>query len=64
MRLFFAMGLLLVLAGCETMEYGNRCSEYGFVRGTESHANCVQRLDMSREYRRGGRFDAPQYDYY
>ncbi|MCY1560058.1 hypothetical protein D9M68_971520 [compost metagenome] len=63
MRLFFAASLLLVLAGCETIEYQNRCSGYGFVPGTDAYANCVQRLDMSREYRRGRPYDAPAYDY-
>ncbi len=63
MRLFIATGLLIVLAGCETVEYRNRCAEYGFVPGTDAYANCVQRLDMSYERRRGRDYDPPVYAY-
>lgn len=63
MRLLIAVGLLFALAGCETIEYQERCSQYGFVRRTDAYANCMQRLDMSREYRRVPRYDSPGYDY-
>lgn len=63
MRLFITMGMLIVVAGCETVEYGNRCSRYGFVPGTDGYARCLQRLDMSREPGRGGYYDSPAYDY-
>lgn len=63
MRLILAMGLLVIVAGCESIEYKNRCSEYGFIPGTDAYANCLQRLDMSREHRRERRYDSPAYDY-
>ena len=47
MRIYFAIGLLVTLLGCETTDYRSRCSEYGFIRGTDAYSQCLQRLDMS-----------------
>lgn len=63
MRILIILCLLTVTAGCETVEQENRCSGYGFVRGTDAYANCLQRLDMSREYRFRRGYDSPMYDY-
>ncbi|CUX51545.1 MAG: hypothetical protein ACT6RN_17490 [Agrobacterium sp.] len=63
MRILIILCLLTVIAGCETVEQENRCSGYGFVRGTDAYANCLQRLDMSREYRFRRGYDSPMYDY-
>lgn len=63
MRYLYAFGIMMILGGCQSVEDGNRCSEYGFVRGTSAFAHCMQRIDMSRERRAERSMYAPIYDY-
>lgn len=65
MRVYFAIGMLVTLMGCEATEYGGRCSRYGFIPGTDAYAQCIQRLDMSRDrYERRPYHPSPVYDDY
>ena len=53
---FLALGALaIVLAGCQTMTPAERraadedkCLSYGFRRGTDRFAECLQRIDLDR----------------
>ncbi|WP_457582544.1 hypothetical protein [Ensifer canadensis] len=58
-----AVGLLL--AACQTMTPeerraadGNTCASYGFRRGTDAFATCLQRIELDRRAeRRSFRYD-------
>ncbi len=60
---------LLVLAGCQTVTPEERrerdearCADYGFRRGTDAFAACLQRIDLSRSADRRARlYDDPFY---
>ena len=54
-----AMFALILLAGCTTMTPEERraadeetCRDYGFRRGTDSFAECLQRIDLDRRAQR------------
>ncbi len=59
----------LVMAGCTTVTPETRraadearCADYGFRRGTDGFAACLQRIDLSREGNRRARlYDDPFY---
>ncbi|OJY66050.1 MAG: hypothetical protein BGP09_29210 [Rhizobium sp. 60-20] len=63
MRYWLAVALSVYLSGCQSVEDGDRCKEYGFERGTTAFAVCKQRIDMMRERRMDRSIDAPNYDY-
>ncbi len=43
---------LLLLAGCSAAptveDYANACDQYGFTRGTDEHAQCIQLQAMAQ----------------
>ncbi|WP_018239065.1 hypothetical protein [Ensifer sp. BR816] len=54
-RLLTLAALGLVLAGCQTMTAQERrardettCASYGFRRGTDAFATCLQRIELDR----------------
>lgn len=54
-----AMLVMVVLAGCTTMTPEERraadeeaCRDYGFRRGTDAFAECLQRIDLDRRAQR------------
>lgn len=54
------------LAGCATPEQirladEQACAGYGFQRGTNEFANCLQREDLARRYDYGPRWYGPYY---
>ncbi|WP_185983511.1 hypothetical protein [Aureimonas mangrovi] len=61
--------VLATLAGCTTMTPAERraadeasCRDYGFRNGTDAFAECLQRIDLSREAdRRAWRNNDPFY---
>ncbi|MBB6486181.1 uncharacterized protein YcfL [Rhizobium lusitanum] len=67
MRYCFAVVLSLLLAGCQSAEDSDRCSNYGFEHGTTEFAVCRQRIDLARREYRERRMErsieAPNYDY-
>lgn len=55
LRLLTLASLAVLVAGCQTMTPAERraadedkCATYGFRRGTDSFAECLQRIDLDR----------------
>ena len=69
MRLVLCLLPVLMIAGCTTItpearraEDEARCADYGFRRGTDAFAACLQRIDLSRQADRRARlYDDPFY---
>nr|WP_257318352.1 hypothetical protein [Shinella pollutisoli] len=52
-RLAALAATILLLAGCQTAAERraideNKCLDYGFRRGTDAFATCLQRIDLDR----------------
>lgn len=63
-RLIWTVGLLVVLAGCNTPEkvaadHDAYCRKFGFVPGTDGYANCRMTVENHRQSRLGTAFGAP-----
>lgn len=47
--------IVLLVAGCAGMSVTERCSSYGFTKGTVEFANCAQQETIARDQRKAAK---------